>query len=60
MNTYSLDYIDDLYVRYIKDPGSVPPGWKQYFEQFSLADGAAAKLHAGNGNGKYGSGGTAR
>jgi 2-oxoglutarate dehydrogenase E1 component len=54
MNTYSLDYIDDLYLQFIKDPGSVPAGWKQYFEQFSLADGAAAKLaadSAANGNG---------
>ena len=53
MNTYSLDYIDDLYLRFIKDPGSVPAGWKRYFEQFSLADSAAAKLvdqNRGNGN----------
>ncbi|MEC8555980.1 MAG: 2-oxoglutarate dehydrogenase E1 component [Planctomycetota bacterium] len=37
MNTYSLDYIDDLYVQYIRDPQSVSPGWRSYFEQFSLA-----------------------
>jgi len=37
MNTYSLDYIDDLYVRYIRDPESVSPGWRKYFEQFSVA-----------------------
>jgi 2-oxoglutarate dehydrogenase E1 component len=37
MNTYSLDYIDDLYVRYIQDPNSVSDVWKKYFEEFSLA-----------------------
>ncbi len=37
MNSYSLDYIDDLYVQYIKDPASVSEGWRKYFEEFSLA-----------------------
>lgn len=37
MNTYSLDYIDDLYVRYIQDPNSVSDVWRKYFEEFSLA-----------------------
>jgi 2-oxoglutarate dehydrogenase E1 component len=37
MNTSSLDYIDDLYVRYIQDPASVSTQWRRYFEQFSLA-----------------------
>lgn len=37
MNTYSLDYIDDLYVRYIQDPSSVSEGWRKYFEEFSLS-----------------------
>jgi 2-oxoglutarate dehydrogenase E1 component len=36
MNSYSLDYIDDLYVQYIRDPSSVSPGWRRYFEEFSL------------------------
>ncbi|MFN3193939.1 MAG: 2-oxoglutarate dehydrogenase E1 component [Aureliella sp.] len=40
MNSYSLDYIDDLYVQYIRDPNSVSQGWRTYFEQFSLASGA--------------------
>lgn len=34
MNTYSLDYIDDLYVQYVRDPNSVSESWRQYFEQF--------------------------
>ncbi|MCC6508404.1 MAG: 2-oxoglutarate dehydrogenase E1 component [Pirellulaceae bacterium] len=37
MNTFSLDYIDDLYVQFIQDPNSVSPGWRRYFEEFSLA-----------------------
>lgn len=36
MNTFSLDYIDDLYVQFIQDPNSVSPGWRKYFEEFSL------------------------
>ncbi len=37
MNTYSLDYIDDLYVQYVADPQSVDEKWRKYFEEFSLA-----------------------
>ncbi|OYP35425.1 2-oxoglutarate dehydrogenase E1 component [Rhodopirellula sp. MGV] len=36
MNTFSLDYIDDLYVQYVQDPESVPETWRQYFEQFMV------------------------
>ncbi|KAA5540241.1 2-oxoglutarate dehydrogenase E1 component [Roseiconus nitratireducens] len=36
MNSFSLDYIDDLYVQYVRDPESVPDTWRQYFEQFML------------------------
>ena len=47
MNTFSLDYIDDLYVQYVKDPESVSPGWRRYFEQFIVAtDETNAKLSA--------------
>ncbi len=34
MNSYSLDYIDDLYVQYVRDPASVSETWRKYFEQF--------------------------
>ena len=34
MNSASLDYIDDLYVQYVRDPSSVSSTWRQYFEQF--------------------------
>jgi 2-oxoglutarate dehydrogenase E1 component len=49
MNSYSLDYIDDLYVQYIQDPSSVSEGWRKYFEEFSLA--SQALLNAPHGNG---------
>ncbi|QDT12996.1 2-oxoglutarate dehydrogenase E1 component [Planctomycetes bacterium K23_9] len=39
MNTYSLDYIDDLYVKYVRDPSSVSATWREYFEQFLVAGG---------------------
>src|SRR6056297_3283372 len=43
MNTYSLDYIDDLYIQYVKDPSSVSATWRRYFEQFLIsADGGLA------------------
>lgn len=38
MNDYNLDYIDDLYVQYVRDPSSVSEGWRQYFEQFLVLD----------------------
>ncbi|MCG8650053.1 MAG: 2-oxoglutarate dehydrogenase E1 component [Pirellulales bacterium] len=41
MNSYSLDYIDDLYVQFVRDPSSVSETWRQYFEQFMV--GAASK-----------------
>src|SRR6056297_2915546 len=40
MNSYSLDYIDDLYVQYVRDPSSVSETWRQYFEQFLIGAGA--------------------
>lgn len=37
MNSFSLDYIDDLYVQYVQDPESVSETWRQYFEQFLVS-----------------------
>lgn len=42
MNSYSLDYIDDLYVQYVRDPSSVSESWRQYFEQFLVVSGSPA------------------
>ncbi|TWU65075.1 2-oxoglutarate dehydrogenase E1 component [Crateriforma conspicua] len=49
MNSYSLDYIDDLYVQYVRDPSSVSETWRQYFEQFLV--GAGAPISTGNAGG---------
>ena len=43
MNSFSLDYIDDLYVQYVRDPSSVSDTWRQYFEQFLVVGGTTAK-----------------
>ncbi len=44
MNSYSLDYIDDLYVQFIRDPESVSPGWRKYFEEFSLVNSSSMAM----------------
>lgn len=43
MNSFSLDYIDDLYVQYVQDPESVSDTWRQYFEQFLVVSPSATK-----------------
>jgi 2-oxoglutarate dehydrogenase E1 component len=58
MNTYSLDYIDDLYVRYIQDPSSVSDVWRKYFEEFSLAS-QSESLYQEPANGLVATGGDA-
>ena len=58
MNTYSLDYIDDLYVRYIQDPSSVSDVWRKYFEEFSLAS-QSESLYQEPANGAVATGGDA-
>lgn len=47
MNSYSLDYIDDLYVQYVRDPNSVSDTWREYFEQFLVVSGSHEKPKAG-------------
>lgn len=49
MNTYSLDYIDDLYAQFVKDPTTVSETWRQYFEQFLIANGEDVEPGAGAG-----------
>ncbi|TWT92973.1 2-oxoglutarate dehydrogenase E1 component [Neorhodopirellula pilleata] len=54
MNSYSLDYIDDLYVQYVRDPSSVSETWRQYFEQFLVGAGAPIQTTAAPGSGTAG------
>lgn len=48
MNNYSLDYIDDLYVQYVRDPSSVSETWRKYFEQFLVVS-ETSRPRKGNG-----------
>ena len=50
MNSYSLDYIDDLYVQYVRDPASVSETWRQYFEQFLVGSPTSKVSPSGNGS----------
>ncbi len=50
MKSYSLDYIDDLYVQYVRDPASVSDTWRQYFEQFLIGGGSVKNRPSGNGD----------
>ena len=56
MKSYSLDYIDDLYVQYVRDPASVSENWRKYFEQFLVGSGSTSKSRPTSaGSGKAGS-----
>ena len=52
MKSYSLDYIDDLYVQYVRDPASVSENWRKYFEQFLVGNGNAGKTSASSEGGR--------
>ncbi len=47
MKNYSLDYIDDLYVQFVRDPESVSGSWREYFEQFLVGPAANSRNKAG-------------
>ena len=52
INSLSLSFEEAMYASYLRDPDSVSPDWRQYFDQLSHGD------HAGNGsNGNRGSNG---
>ena len=40
-SSLNLPFIEGLYSNYVKDPGSVMPEWRQYFEAMEKGDGAA-------------------
>ncbi|MDA7951427.1 MAG: 2-oxoglutarate dehydrogenase E1 component [Pirellulaceae bacterium] len=40
MNTFSLAYIDDLFLDYVKDPAAVPAEWRSYFEAYAKVEAA--------------------
>ncbi len=44
-NSLSLAFVEGLYAEFLRDPASVPPDWRRYFE--SLPDGAGPTLRLG-------------
>ncbi|MGI9466168.1 MAG: 2-oxoglutarate dehydrogenase E1 component [Rubripirellula sp.] len=54
MKSYSLDYIDDLYVQYVRDPASVSENWRKYFEQFLVGSGSPRPSSEGGSSAKTG------
>jgi 2-oxoglutarate dehydrogenase E1 component len=52
----NLDFAEELYFQFLRDPGSVDPAWRRVFEQL---DGAPGGDGAGNGNGNGSGNGTA-
>src|SRR5260370_14637504 len=38
-NSVSLEFIEALYADYLRDPESVPPDWRRYFQGFSEGNG---------------------
>ncbi|HEY3241793.1 MAG TPA: thiamine pyrophosphate-dependent enzyme, partial [Phycisphaerae bacterium] len=43
----SLAFVEALYADFVRDPGSVPPEWRRWFEQLPAADGFAQQPRLG-------------
>jgi 2-oxoglutarate dehydrogenase E1 component len=39
INSLSLPFLEDLYAEYLRDPGSVAPDWRRFFEDASKGNG---------------------
>ncbi len=42
-NTLSLPFVEALYAEFIRNPASVPPEWRRYFEEVAETNGFAAR-----------------
>src|SRR2546428_5006349 len=40
-NSVSLEFVERLYEDYLRDPQSVPPDWRQYFQALSEGNGSS-------------------
>ncbi len=38
LNVDSLPFLEQLYAAYLRDPASLPPAWRQYFDQLPVGD----------------------
>jgi 2-oxoglutarate dehydrogenase E1 component len=43
----NLAFVEDLYLAFLADPGSVPPAWRAYLETVRRDDAAAPRLRSG-------------
>src|SRR5687768_4890446 len=46
-SSYSLGFIEEIYSRYLDDPTSVEPEWRQYFQAMSNGNGTEAASQIG-------------
>ncbi len=56
INSLSLSFEEALYANYLRDPDSVSPDWRQYFDELSHSEDGGSKANGdsgdhGNGNG---------
>src|SRR5947209_1695753 len=46
LNSSSLNFVEELYAEYLRDPESVTPDWRAYFQQMA-GNGAARQVQIG-------------
>ena len=46
-NIANLDFVEGLYAEYLRDPSSVAPEWRRYFEKILKGNGDAERFRAG-------------
>ena len=46
-NSLSLEFVEQLYADFLRDPGSVPPDWRTYFETVSQGNGSTRPARIG-------------
>jgi len=56
MNSLSLSFEEAMYASYLRDPDSVSPDWRQYFDQLSHSDHVDSDHVDSKANGENGTG----
>jgi 2-oxoglutarate dehydrogenase E1 component len=46
-NILSLTFVEGLYAEYLRDPLSIPPDWRRYFDQISRGDASIGRTQLG-------------
>src|SRR4051794_12610177 len=44
LNSSSLNFVEELYAEYLRDPESVTPDWRAYFQQMAGATGRQVQI----------------